>query len=546
MANSRMSRTLPSSLKRTPLGVGGGDKRAASKGEGGSNFLGGLQLNLGLSHLISGGMNLLGHLRKKTPSSSAGTPSSASVALSSPSTSSLNSDVFYEAYEHFEMSSFPSIPEAEGQTGEGHCFQVLGTFNPTWCDLCGDLIWGLYDTGASKCIHCSYTCHVKCQKKINLNCARLQPSEIPRSAEAEAAEMDSMAAQPSGQVPGLTPQGDTTPMSAGFDEDEETLANLSTMKSELMEATPSSSLDFGPGSLNSSGPSSRPPLAEADQVDDDDFKTLRDVDQIQFDHDEGEALLKDLSQRRRSSCDSNTSMDLVSVNYEFDLEELFGPNLGVILGEYNAISPSGQETVYDECDKTCQGFIRVQLNLQRPINVISGTRPPSVYNIMKDDTLDDRTLTSFYLPPDTMKALHVNNETTTRDVIRAILAKFRVADNPYKYALYEKTVKGASQERSDKSTLGRVRMRKMRDCERPLVLALQWCKDKRSEEKCFVLQENDPGEIIWESFSVPELKNFLIILDREEAWYKKRIHDKFEFIRSQMQDLADAKRADQS
>ena len=36
------------------------------------------------------------------------------------------------------------------------------------------------------------------------------------------------------------------------------------------------------------------------------------------------------------------------------------------------------------------------------------------------------------------------------------------------------------------------------------------------------VQENDPGEIMWEQFSLPELKNFLLILDREEAWYKRR------------------------
>jgi hypothetical protein len=36
------------------------------------------------------------------------------------------------------------------------------------------------------------------------------------------------------------------------------------------------------------------------------------------------------------------------------------------------------------------------------------------------------------------------------------------------------------------------------------------------------IQENDPGEILWEQFSLPELKNFLLILDREEAWYKRR------------------------
>jgi hypothetical protein len=39
---------------------------------------------------------------------------------------------------------------------------------------------------------------------------------------------------------------------------------------------------------------------------------------------------------------------------------------------------------------------------------------------------------------------------------------------------------------------------------------------------CFGVQENDPGEILWEQFSLPELKNFLLILDREEAWYKRR------------------------
>ena len=42
------------------------------------------------------------------------------------------------------------------------------------------------------------------------------------------------------------------------------------------------------------------------------------------------------------------------------------------------------------------------------------------------------------------------------------------------------------------------------------------------------LQENDPGEILWDQFSLPELNNFLRILDREEAWYKRQIHEKYE------------------
>jgi len=92
--------------------------------------------------------------------------------------------------------------------------------------------------------------------------------------------------------------------------------------------------------------------------------------------------------------------------------------------------------------------------------------------------------------------------------------------------------------------------------ERPLVLALARCLKEQDNDisseneenidksRCyFVLQENDPGEMIsWESFSNPELKNFLRILDREEAWYKKRIHEKYELVLLTMQKLIEEKR----
>ena len=44
----------------------------------------------------------------------------------------------------------------------------------------------------------------------------------------------------------------------------------------------------------------------------------------------------------------------------------------------------------------------------------------------------DKGLTSFYLPVDTVKALHVTTLTAVHDVIRTLLAKFRVVDNPHK------------------------------------------------------------------------------------------------------------------
>ena len=104
----------------------------------------------------------------------------------------------------------------------------------------------------------------------------------------------------------------------------------------------------------------------------------------------------------------------------------------------------------------------------------------------------------------------------------------------------------SSRRRASRTTLVRHNLRKMSNEERPLVLALARCLKEQgtssedSDEnidktRCyFVLQENDPGELIsWEAFTMPELKNFLRILDREEAWYKKRIHEKYEILPQQ-------------
>ena len=75
------------------------------------------------------------------------------------------------------------------------------------------------------------------------------------------------------------------------------------------------------------------------------------------------------------------------------------------------------------------------------------------------------------------------------------------------------------------------------------MLAVLWMKDPENNKK-FVLQENDPGEIQWEQFSLPELKNFLLILDREEAWYKRRIHEKYESVQQTIHDLLQEKRSE--
>lgn len=47
--------------------------------------------------------------------------------------------------------------------------------------------------------------------------------------------------------------------------------------------------------------------------------------------------------------------------------------------------------------------------------------------------------TSFYLPCDCVKQLHISSLTTTREVIQGLLKKFMVLDNPRKFALYRQT-----------------------------------------------------------------------------------------------------------
>ena len=76
------------------------------------------------------------------------------------------------------------------------------------------------------------------------------------------------------------------------------------------------------------------------------------------------------------------------------------------------------------------------------------------------------------------------------------------------------------------------------------MIALNNCL-RQDYNSVFVLQENDPGEINWESFTMPELKNFLLILDREEAWYKRKIHEKYELIHEHMKKLAEQKKLEE-
>ena len=88
-------------------------------------------------------------------------------------------------------------------------------------------------------------------------------------------------------------------------------------------------------------------------------------------------------------------------------------------------------------DGSYTGFIKVHFQLVRPISL-----PPrqSLCSSPEEDQPDRRMKrrTSFYLPKDAAKHLHISSQTRVREVIEALLNKFTVVDNPAKFALFER------------------------------------------------------------------------------------------------------------
>ncbi|XP_070265903.1 ras association domain-containing protein 3 [Myotis yumanensis] len=100
-----------------------------------------------------------------------------------------------------------------------------------------------------------------------------------------------------------------------------------------------------------------------------------------------------------------------------------------------------------------------------------------------------------------MNTLHISSTNTVGEVIEALLKKFLVTESPAKFALYKRCY------REDQ-----VYACKLSDREHPLYLRL--AAGPRTDTLSFVLREHEIGE--WEAFSLPELQNFLRILDKEE------------------------------
>lgn len=207
-------------------------------------------------------------------------------------------------------------------------------------------------------------------------------------------------------------------------------------------------------------------------------------------------------------------------------KELSGEEVREKIEEYNAqvskrgmkLAPNGSYT----------GFIKVHLRLNRPVTVPDvkalGSEAASRQTGSQEgtDCGQSEKRTSFYLPCDCVKQIHISCQTTTTEVIQGLLKKFMVLDNPSKFALYRQTHRD-----------GQDLFQKLPLCERPLVLRLIAGPDP--DQLSFVLKENETGEVEWHAFSVPELQNFLVILGKEEAERVRAVEQKYTVYRQKLQ-----------
>ncbi|NXH19829.1 RASF1 protein, partial [Bucco capensis] len=175
-------------------------------------------------------------------------------------------------------------------------------------------------------------------------------------------------------------------------------------------------------------------------------------------------------------------------------------------------------------DGSYTGFIKVHLKLVRPVSVPATKRVPSLQTGRPGPrTQGVKRRTSFYLPKGTMKHLHILSHTRASEVIDALLRKFTVVDNPCKFALFERSEKDEQ-----------VYLRKLADEEQPLRLRL--LAGPSEKVLSFVLKENETGEVNWDAFTLPELHNFLRILQREEEEHVQRLRHRYARCRQKMQE----------
>ncbi|KAJ8360518.1 hypothetical protein SKAU_G00170430, partial [Synaphobranchus kaupii] len=230
---------------------------------------------------------------------------------------------------------------------------------------------------------------------------------------------------------------------------------------------------------------------------------------VQLDCNQSDKQSVDTSSPRRSSNPTPQNKNVTKDETEKP-KSLSEQEVRIKIEEYNSnVSENGMKL---SPDGTYTGFIKVHLKLRRPVTVPVEVRSSGGGAGAGSEGSDRRT--SFYLPTDAVKQLHVSSNTTVSEVIQGLLKKFMVLDNPRKFALYRQTHRHSQD-----------LFQKLPVSEHPLHLRLVTGPDP--EHLTFVLKENETGEVEWHAFSVPELQNFLAILEKEEQERMKQVKERY-------------------
>ncbi|XP_036387560.1 ras association domain-containing protein 1-like [Megalops cyprinoides] len=195
---------------------------------------------------------------------------------------------------------------------------------------------------------------------------------------------------------------------------------------------------------------------------------------------------------------------------EWRKRELSAAEVQQKVKEYNAQINSNLLMVLNR-DGSYTGFIKVHFRLVRPVSV-----PPAQAWARTQERTRHRT--SFYLPKDAAKYVHISSHTRAREVIQALLDRFTMVDDARKFALFERSLQR-----------GKVCLRRLGNAERPLQLRL--CAGPSEETLSLELQEDETGEVNWDAFTLPELDNFLRILEREEEEHVKQVVQRYAHTR---------------
>ncbi|CAD5122591.1 DgyrCDS11003 [Dimorphilus gyrociliatus] len=314
--------------------------------------------------------------------------------------------------EQIELSHFSNCQIPKKEENRGHTFERTQLNKPTWCDQCGDFIWGAYKD-CLKCHNCDYVCHYKCRSEIAIECQHNGGSH-----------------------------------------------NFGTEQKERIEE--------------------------------------------HFEEDDNDLFSASPSKTTLTSDDIHSQIQIFNNNQ-------------------HGLSMSMED------DNRFSGSIRIYLNLFRPVKMIlenhlRGGKRSSDSEESESETDSTTKTISFHLPRSTSLVIRINSQTRTRDVIKKFLKKYRIIDNPCKFALYESIDQGE----------GHASIRRLSDDEYPLVICLNWSVDGLNK-RSFILRENDTNDIQWDAFSIPELESFLKILQREELEYRIQIKNKYAQTKSILQ-----------